>query len=121
MCKGDLMKYYVVAEIDINDPSWVPAYVKNVTELVQQRGGRYLARTSNIQRLEGERKTPQLMVIIEWPSKEAAENFYRSNEYGPYLQSRLNGARNELVLVAGEDITKAAHISEPTMPHPSSC
>jgi uncharacterized protein (DUF1330 family) len=102
------MKHYVVVEIDIHDPSWVPAYVKNVTELVEQHGGRYLARTSNIQKLEGERKVPQLMVIIEWPSKEVAENFYRSDEYEPYLQSRLSGARNELVLVAGEDITKTA-------------
>ena len=102
------MKHYVVVEIDIHDPIWVPAYVENVTKLVEQRGGRYLARTSNIQRLEGERKVPQLMVIIEWPSKEVAENFYRSDEYAPYLRSRLSGAQNELVLVAGEDITKTA-------------
>lgn len=102
------MKYYVVAEIDITNPSWVPEYVKNVTELIEQRGGRYLARTSHIETLEGERKVPQLIVIIEWPSKEVAENFYRSDEYRPYLQNRLNGAQNELVLVAGEDITKTA-------------
>ena len=50
------MKYYSVAEIEITDQSWVPAYVKNVTGLVEQRGGRYLARTSRIEKLEGERK-----------------------------------------------------------------
>ena len=27
------MKYYVVAEIEIEDQSWVPAYIKNVTRL----------------------------------------------------------------------------------------
>jgi uncharacterized protein (DUF1330 family) len=51
------------------------------------------------------------MVIIEWPSKEIAEAFYRSDEYRPYLQSRLKGARNELMLVAGEDMTRAAQIA----------
>ena len=60
---------------------------------------------AEIDKLEGERKAPQLVVLIEWPSKEVAETFYRSEEYRPYLQSRLKGARNELVLVAGEDVT----------------
>jgi uncharacterized protein (DUF1330 family) len=105
------MKYYVVAEIDITDQSWVAAYVENVTKLVEQHGGRYLARTSTTDKLEGERRAPQLMVIIEWPSKEVAESFYQSDEYRPYLQSRLKGARNELVLVAGEDMTRTAQIA----------
>ena len=48
------MKYYTVGEIEITDQSWVPAYVQNVTKLVEQRGGRYLARTSKIEKLEGE-------------------------------------------------------------------
>jgi uncharacterized protein (DUF1330 family) len=106
------MKYYSVAEIDITDQSWVPAYIKNVTKLVESHGGRYLARTSNIEKIEGERKAPQIFLIIEWPSKEAVEAFYESDEYSPYRQSRIEGARNEFVLVAGEDIAKAAQIAD---------
>ena len=104
------MKYYAVAEIDIKDPAWIPDYVKNVTQQVERYGGRYLARTSRIEKLEGERKKPQVVVIVEWPSKEAAEAFYESPEYKPYLQSRTAGAINEFVLVAGEDINRAARI-----------
>jgi uncharacterized protein (DUF1330 family) len=51
-------------------------------------------------------------VIVEWPSKEAAVNFYGSEAYRPYRQNRLAGAKNEFLLVAGEDITKAAHIAD---------
>ena len=80
--------------------------------MVEQAGGRYLARTSKIERMEGERKTPQIFLIIEWPSKDAAEAFYESAEYRPYRESRIKGARNEFVLVAGEDIAKAARISD---------
>jgi uncharacterized protein (DUF1330 family) len=109
--RGDAMKYYCVAELDITDQSWVPEYVKNVTELVERHGGRYLARTSKIERLEGERRAPQIFLIIEWPSREAAISFYESAEYRPYLKSRLEGARNELSLVAGEDIASAARMS----------
>lgn len=104
------MKYYCVAELEITDRSWVQGYVRNVTRLVERGGGRYLARTSNIERLEGQRKTPQICLIIEWPSREAALAFYESDEYRPYLKSRLEGARNELLLVAGEDTAKAAQI-----------
>lgn len=105
------MKYYAVAEMDITDQSWVPAYVKNVTPIVERYGGRYLARTSHVEKIAGERRLPQIFLIIEWPSKDAAEAFYQSDEYTPYLQSRKEGARNEFVLVAGEDITKVAKIA----------
>ena len=59
------MKYYAVAEIEITDQSWVRAYAKNVTGLVEQRGGRYLARTSRIEKLEGKGRVPQVFLIIE--------------------------------------------------------
>src|SRR5437868_7122363 len=106
------MKYYCVAEIEITDQSWVPEYIENVTKMVDRHGGRYLARTSNIQKLEGDRTAPGLFVIIEWPSKEAAESFYDSDEYKPYRANRLSGARNETVLISGEDVAKVAQIPE---------
>lgn len=106
------MKYYTVAEIDITDQSWVPAYVRNVTQMVERHGGRYLARTPNIEKIEGERKAPQIFLIIEWPSRDAAIQFYESDEYRPYRESRQEGAGNEFVLVAGEDIARAAQTAD---------
>src|SRR5271169_2815859 len=102
------MKYYAVAEIEIIDQSWVRASVENVTRLVEERGGRYLARTRMIEKLEGERKAPQILVIVEWPCEDVAKAFYESDEYWPYRQSRFAGAKNEFLLVAGEDMTKTA-------------
>lgn len=106
------MKYYAVAELEIKEPSWVPSYVEQVTRLVEARGGRYLARTPNVERLEGEAAAHQIVLIIEWPSKEAALDFYRSEEYAPYLKSRNAGAEGQLLLVAGEDITGASRLSD---------
>lgn len=101
-----------MAELDITGGSWVPAPVHNVTKLVEGHGGRYLARTSDLEKLEGERKEPQIFLIIEWPSKDGAMAFYESDEYRPYRQSRIEGARNQLVLVAGEDIAKAPQVTD---------
>ena len=106
------MKYYTVVEMDVTDPAWIPEYVKNVTQLVEQNGGRYLARTSHVEKIEGERKAPQVFVIIEWPSKAIADACYASAEYRPFREKRIAGAKNELMLVAGEDMTKTAHMAE---------
>ena len=106
------VKYYCVVEVETTDPSWVPAYVQNVTKLVEQRGGRYLTRTSRLEKIEGERALPQILVILEWPSKESAVAFYQSEEYRPYRASRIAGAKNEFLLAAGEDIARVAHIAD---------
>jgi uncharacterized protein (DUF1330 family) len=104
------MKHYAVAEIDITDPSWIPAYVEATTKLVQAYGGRYLARTSNFEKIEGRRMPPQIYLIIEWPSKAVAESFYDSDAYRPHLERRRAGSTGEFVLVAGEDINGVADI-----------
>jgi uncharacterized protein (DUF1330 family) len=104
------MKYYLIGEVEVTDQSWVPDYVRNVTGMVERWGGRYLARTTTVERIEGGRKAPAMLVIVEWPSKEKAMAFYESAEYRPYRQKRIAGAKNEFLLVAGEDVAKAAQI-----------
>ncbi len=105
------MKYYAVAELDVTDPSWVRDYITNVTPMIERRGGRYLSRTSQIEQLEGERTPPPGFLLIEWPSREAAHEFYDSEEYRPYRDRRQAGARNEFFLIAGEDFSGVAQIA----------
>jgi uncharacterized protein (DUF1330 family) len=107
-----LVKYYAVAELDVTDPSWVRDYIANVTAIVERRGGRYLSRTSQIHHIEGERTPPAGFLLIEWPSREAAEAFYESDEYRTYRERRQAGARNEFFLIAGEDFSGVAHIDD---------
>jgi uncharacterized protein (DUF1330 family) len=106
------VKYYVVAEMQVTDPGWIGPYVQNVTRLIERAGGRYLARTPKIERLEGDRAAPQIMLLIEWPSRETALAFYESDEYRPYLERRTAGSITHLSLFAGEDVTGAAKIAE---------
>ncbi len=98
------MKYYAVVQLNISDDSWMADYMPNVTDLVHKHGGKYLARTLTMEKVEGSGDLPNAFVIIEWPSKEAAKTFYNDPEYQPYLQSRLAGSSSDFVLVAGEDI-----------------
>jgi uncharacterized protein (DUF1330 family) len=105
------MKYYAVAQLTVTHPSWVSSYVEHVTPLVERMGGRYLARSMNIERIEGAGELPQVVLLIEWPSKEAAEAFYASPAYAPHREARLRGAVNEFLLVSGEDVNGVATIT----------
>ena len=101
------MKWYVVAEITLTDPSWVNEYIAAVTPLIQAAGGRYLARTPKAERMEGDRPVPSVSVILEFPSREAAEGFYQSEAYRPWRDARQKGSEGHFLLVAGEDINDA--------------
>lgn len=100
------MKCYAVARLNVTDRAWVAEYVAQVTPMVARYGGRYLARTPKFERLEGEGPLPQLMLLIEWPSREAVKAFYDSEEYRPFRQARIAGSVGEFLLVDGEDINQ---------------
>ena len=95
------MNHYAVGLLTVHDPSWVGDYLTEVTAMVERHGGRYLARTGEVEALEGDK--PQVVVLIEWPSKEAAQAFYESDEYRPHRDARQAGATNQFLLVAGKD------------------
>ena len=104
------MKHYAVAELEVTDPAWVADYVANVTPMVERRGWRYLARSIGVEQIEGSRTPLPIVMIIEWDSREAAEEFLESEEYRPYREARRAGARNEFLLVTGEDVNGVARI-----------
>ncbi|RUX04132.1 DUF1330 domain-containing protein, partial [Mesorhizobium sp. M8A.F.Ca.ET.059.01.1.1] len=47
------MTAYVIADIKMKDPKWVPAYAASVHDLVHKHGGKYLSRSGNVTTLEG--------------------------------------------------------------------
>jgi uncharacterized protein (DUF1330 family) len=104
------LKFYAVAEIVLTDAGWTADYVAETTKLVEAHGGRYLARTTNFEQLEGEREVPQIYLLIEWPSKGAAESFYADESYKPHREARRAGSKGDFFLVAGEDMAGIAKI-----------
>ena len=43
------------------------------------------------------------MVVLEFPSYEAAERFYDSPEYKPVLEMRLKAGKSKAILVDGHN------------------
>jgi uncharacterized protein (DUF1330 family) len=102
------MKYYSIAELNVTDRQWVASYLEQVTPMVERHGGRYLVRTNNFERMEGDRESPHLLLVIEWPAREAAMAFYASAEYAPHLRARLAGSTGQFYLARGEDMHRLA-------------
>ena len=94
------MAAYLIVNLDIHDPEKIGAYREGVAPLVEKRGGRYLVRGGELHPIEGDFGLKRL-VILEFPSMEAARGFYSSPEYAPLLKLRQEAARSDIVLVEG--------------------
>jgi uncharacterized protein (DUF1330 family) len=94
------MKAYVAATMTIKDQAMYDAYSKEVGGTLAQFGGQFIVRGGGITVLEGEWPHPRL-AIIEFPSRAAAEGWYKSAEYQSVIALRLNSSVGNLVIVDG--------------------
>lgn len=92
------MAGYLIANIEVTDPAKFEEYRQKVVPVIEKFGGRYLVRGGDIRRLEG---SLDRLVVLEFPSLDAAQRFYDSPEYQPMLKLRLASARSDLVLAEG--------------------
>lgn len=97
------MSYYSVLAVTPTSEEWIPDYLPAANALVAKHGGKYLARTANHERLEGEGQDTALRIIIQWPSKEAAVAFMNDPEYAPHLEARAAGSDSHHFLIEGKD------------------
>lgn len=94
------MKAYIVVDVDIHDPVAYEDYKKLTPASLQPFGGRFIARGGAVTTLEGDRK-PGRIVILEFPSPDAARNWWNSPEYAPAKTLRQSVATTQMLLVEG--------------------
>lgn len=97
------MTCYSVLAVTPTREDWIPGYLPTANALVAKHGGRYLARTTSHERLEGAGEDAALRIIIEWPTREAAEAFMGDPAYAPHLAARTAGSDSHHFLIAGSD------------------
>ncbi len=94
------MAGYLVAQIQINDPTAYEAYREAVPAIIASFGGRYLIRGGEVDMKEGS-SAARRMVVIEFPSTGKAQEFYHSPEYQEILPIRLAAATGTLAIIEG--------------------
>ena len=94
------MAAYVIAEIEVTDPPTYDDYRKQVLATVEKYGGRFIVRGGRTESLEGS-WMPKRVIVLEFPSMDQAQKWYRSPEYAPLIKLRQKGARGRLIAVEG--------------------
>lgn len=94
------MPAYLIANVDVHDPARYDRYRQQVPATIEKFGGRYLARGGATHALEGTLPWKRV-VIVEFPTADAAKAWWASEEYGPVKQVRLETASSDLLIVEG--------------------
>ena len=92
------MKAYVVVQETVQDEEKFAAYRTGVVGTLEEYGGRFIVRGGHLTVVEGEWPHPRL-VVIEFPSRAAAEGWYRSPAYQKLLPLRLSSSVGNFVIV----------------------
>jgi len=95
------MKAFVIAAETPTDESMFSEYRKAVPATLEAFGGKFIVRGGNLKLLEGVWRHPRL-VIIEFPSREAAKGWYRSPEYQKIIGLRPSSTATNLIIVEGQ-------------------
>jgi uncharacterized protein (DUF1330 family) len=94
------MPAFVVVQERVDDAEMFEIYRRQVTATLDAHGGRFVVRGGELTVVEGEWPLPRL-VIVEFPSRDAAMAWYNSPEYQAILPARLKSCVGNLVVVDG--------------------
>jgi uncharacterized protein (DUF1330 family) len=94
------MAAYVLAEIEITNPDGYREYTAIVPATIAKYGGRFLVRGGAAEALEGD--WPQRRrVLLEFPSMQAAKQWFDSPEYEKPKAMRQAASKGRLLLMEG--------------------
>lgn len=94
------MAAYVIAEVNVTNPTLYDEYRKLVPATLEKYGGRFAVRGGAVEPKEGG-WAPARFVVVEFPTMELARKWYHSPEYAPALALRNKAADSRLILVEG--------------------
>lgn len=93
------MPAYLIARIIVEDPQVYKAYASQTVALAEKMGGRFLVKGGPQTQLEG--NSPERHVIIEFPDRQRALDWYNSDDYRRILPIALSSSSRDIVIVDG--------------------
>ena len=96
-----MAKGYWIANVDVRNAEGYKAYVAMLPDIFRKYAGRYVTRGGKMEVVEG--KSRSRIVIIEFPSYDAAMTCYRSAEYAKAIAARQASADADLIVIEGYD------------------
>lgn len=97
-----MAKGYMIARVRIDDMEQYRKYMAVTPGAIASHGGRFIVRGGRHETVEGETETDRI-VVVEFPSYDAAKAFYFSETYQEAIKLRENAGAAQFVLVEGYD------------------
>lgn len=94
------MPAYVVTDLEVFDIEHYLAYQQALKPLLEAVGARYLARGGECRVYEGDYQ-PRRLMILEFPSLEAVDDFYSSDAYRQLERQRSACSSARIIAVDG--------------------
>jgi uncharacterized protein (DUF1330 family) len=94
------MTAYVIYQGEVTDPDRYEEYKPRAAASIAAAGGRYLVRGGEVELLEGEPPAGRT-VVLEFPSRQAAVDWYRSAQYTEARRFREGAAIARMYVVDG--------------------
>ena len=94
------MNAYVIASVNVTDPEKYKSYMALSPAAIEAAGGKFVVRGGNLKVMEGQWPHSRV-VIIEYPTREAAEAFYHSTLYATARAEREGAAEFNMIVVDG--------------------
>jgi uncharacterized protein (DUF1330 family) len=94
------MPVYLIIDITVIDPDVYGEFLAKVPAVVEQYGGRYLARSAEVSTMVGDWR-PEWIVLIEFESVEQVQGFFASPEYQALVPLREQSAATRAIIVEG--------------------
>jgi uncharacterized protein (DUF1330 family) len=91
---------YVITDLEVFDIEHYLAYQQAVKPLLEAAGARYLARGGEFRVYEGDYQ-PRRLVVLEFPSLEAVDDFYASAGYQSLEPQRRDCSSARIIAVEG--------------------
>ena len=95
------MSGYIIANVTVTDPVQYAEYKKWSSAALQAYGAEICVRGGRVEVLEGD-WAPERLIILKFPSLEAAKTFNASPEYGKARAVRQGAAVTRMVVVEGD-------------------
>jgi uncharacterized protein (DUF1330 family) len=94
------MPAYIVGDVTVTDPERYKDYTAETESTLDPFGGHFIVRGGPTEVLEGDWQ-PGRIVVIEFPSAQAARDWHASERYREILPIRHEASTGSLVLVEG--------------------
>jgi uncharacterized protein (DUF1330 family) len=97
---GGNVTAYVIYQGEVLDPARYDEYKTKAAASILAAGGTYVVRGGDVEVLEGEAPAGRT-VVLAFPTRQAAIDWYRSDEYTQIRKIREGAARARMYVVDG--------------------